>query len=116
MGALSEPFTLATMDKRSKQAWLLARVREGLTAHVGKPTLVQRLLIDRAAMLTLRLAMLDQKIVDDEMLSLHGDQHAIAWQNALTRTLVAIGVHGEASKALPTTYRLDDYLASEAAE
>jgi hypothetical protein len=98
------------MDKRSKQAWLLARVREGLTEHIGgSPNVVQRLLIDRAAMLALRLAMLDQKIVDDVALSLHGDQHAIAWQNALTRCLVVIGVHKEAAPAV--ALNLNSYLA-----
>jgi hypothetical protein len=75
---------------------LMQRIRDELTAHVGTPNVVQKLLIERAVVLSLRLAMLDQKIIDDQIIAT--DNHmAIAWQNALTRTLVALGVHAEAT-------------------
>ena len=75
----------------------MARVRKNLVEHVGSPSFVQRLLIERAAVLMLRLALFDQKIVDNEPIPLHSDQWIIAWQNSLTRTLVALGVKPEAA-------------------
>jgi hypothetical protein len=79
----------------------MAWVRADLIAHVGgNPTIVQKMLIDRAAILSLRLAMADARIIDDRLTQFDNCQ-LIAWQNALTRTLVALGVHGEASRGLP---------------
>jgi hypothetical protein len=90
----------------------MAWVRADLTAHVGgNPSYTQKLLIDRAAVLSLRLAKLDAKIVADDGLTLHDNNHAIAWSNALTRVLVALGVQPAAAK--PTT--LADHLAMLAA-
>jgi len=72
-------------------------VREDLLEHIGgKPTVVERMLIERASILTLRLAKLDQKIVADRHFTEHDNNHAIAWTNALTRVLVALGVHADA--------------------
>jgi hypothetical protein len=72
----------------------MARVRRDLTAQIGgEPTAIQRLLIQRAAMLTLRLAKLDDKIVGETgNLTLHDTNFVIAWQNALTRVLVALDI------------------------
>ena len=89
----------------------MARVREELTAHVGgNPSFPQRMLIERCAVLTLRLALADQRIIDGELLPLHADQWLCAWQNSLTRTLVALGVKPEAA-AQPL--RLDDYVKAK---
>ena len=44
--------------------------------------------------------MADGKIIEDRLTQLDNCQ-LIAWQNALTRTLVALGVNGEASRGLP---------------
>jgi hypothetical protein len=50
------------------------------------------MLIERAAVLTLRLAKLDDKIVNETgPLTLHDTNYVIAWQNALTRCLKALG-------------------------
>lgn len=100
IGAHSRPHSLAKLDGRRKEAWLMRRVREELTEHVGgHPTITQRLLIERAAVLILRLAKIDQKIVDDRPFTLIDNNSTIAWQNALTRCLVALGVHQDAARA-----------------
>ena len=77
-------------------------VREDLLEHIGgKPTVVERMLIERASILTLRLAKLDQKIVADRHFTEHDNNHAIAWTNALTRVLVALRVHADAVQSDP---------------
>jgi hypothetical protein len=114
IGAYSRPFTLAKLDKRTREAWLMRRVRDELTRHVGgEPSVVQRMLIERAAVLTLRLAKLDEKIVNEPgALTLHDCNFVIAWQNALTRCLVALGVE-PAAAPVPT---LNDILADIGAQ
>ena len=94
IGAHARLFTFAKLDKRRKEAWFMTRVRRNLTEHVGNPSFVQRLLIERAAVLMLRLALFDQKVVDNEPIPLHSDQWIIAWQNALTRILATLGIKG----------------------
>ena len=113
IGPYSWPTTLAKVDGRTKAAGLMKMVREDLLEHVGgKPTVVQKMLIERAAVLSLRLATLDQKIIDDGHFTEHDSNHAIAWQNSLTRVLVALGVKGEAAPAISS---LAEYLNGRAA-
>jgi hypothetical protein len=72
----------------------MERVRRDLTAHIGgNPTAPQRMLIERAAILTLRLSKLDQKIIDDASFTLHDNNHAVAWSNALTKCMKTLGVN-----------------------
>ena len=99
-----QPFTLATVDERSREGMMLRRVRDALIEHVGgRPNLVQQMLIDRAAMLMLRLALCDQKIVNNEPFAHTSDQYLMSWQNALTRTLITLGVHSDAACHGPLT-------------
>jgi hypothetical protein len=72
----------------------MARVRRDLTDHIGgNPTVVQRVLIERAAVLTLRLAKLDDKVAGEPgNITIHDTNFVIAWQNALTRILVALDI------------------------
>jgi hypothetical protein len=56
IGPYSRPLALAKLDGRTREAALVRRVRAELTAHVGgNPTFPQRMLIDRAAVLALRM-------------------------------------------------------------
>jgi hypothetical protein len=55
-------------------------------------------LIDRAAMMMLKLSLIDRKIIDNEPFTLVDNNCTIAWQNALTRVLVALGVNGTVTK------------------
>jgi hypothetical protein len=91
LGPYSCLYKLAKLDGRTREAALVRRVREELLAHVGqRPTITQRLLIDRAAILSLRLAQIDRRIFADETLTILDNNQTVAWQNALTRVLVAL--------------------------
>src|ERR1700686_337783 len=82
VGAYSRAGSLWKLDGRTKEAMLMRRVRAELLAHIGgNPTVTQRLLIDRAAILTLKAAQIDLKILAGEELTTHDNQHALAWMN-----------------------------------
>jgi hypothetical protein len=92
IGPYCGPSTLAKLDGRTREAALMRQVRAELTAHCGgHPNAVQRQLIERAVVLSLRVAQLDAKILAGEALTLHDSNFALAWNNALRRTLVALG-------------------------
>lgn len=93
LGPYSRFHAIAEIDQRTKEAQLMCRVRDELTAHVGgRPSAVERLLIERATMLSLRVAQIDIKIMAGEVLTLHDNQHALSWNNALRRTLSELGL------------------------
>jgi hypothetical protein len=103
LGVYSKPPALRKLDHRTREAGFLAWVRHDLTEHLGRaPTVVEKMLIDRAAILSLRLVKLDQKIIDDTSFTLHDDNHYVAWQNTLTRVLKALGVEAANGGARPT--------------
>ena len=84
---------LIKVDRRTKEARLMKQVRAELEAHVGpNPSYPQRVLIDRAVFLTLRVAQIDAKILAGEELTTHDSNFALAWNNSLRRTLLALGV------------------------
>jgi hypothetical protein len=94
----------------------MKRVRSDLIGHIGDPNTIQMMLIQRAAVLTLRLAQIDQKIFDGGDLTVHDTDHAIAWQNSLTRCLVALGVQKTAAQQRATgPARLSTYLSADRA-
>jgi hypothetical protein len=102
VGPYSSPNILAKLDGRTREAALMRRVRADLTVHVGgDPTFPQRLLIDRAVVLALRVAQIEAKMIAGETLTLHDNNHAIAWHNAFRRTIAALGL-GPAATAQPT--------------
>jgi hypothetical protein len=98
--------TLASLDKRTREARLMRRVREDLLKHLGgHPNTVQRMLIERAVILSLRVAQIDAKILAGDTLTLHDNNAALAWNNALRRTLTALDIdegRGSAASAAAT--------------
>lgn len=97
VGPYSKPNTLAKLDGRRREAKLMKDTVAELTAHVGgKPSTVQRRLIHRAAVLALRLAMMDAK-APDGMMSERDAREYLCWNNAYVRTLREIdaGATGE---------------------
>ena len=85
----------------------MRRVRAELTAHVGgHPSAIQRALIERAVMLSLQVAQIDAKMLAGGPLTVHDSNYALAWNNALRRTLVALGVKGSTAAARPTLAEL----------
>jgi hypothetical protein len=111
VGAYSRAGTLWKLDGRVKEARLMNRVRAELIAHVGgRPSATQRLLIERAAILSLKAAQIDLKILAGEELTQHDNQHALAWLNSLRRTLVALGAEANTADKPPS---LTDYLSAK---
>ena len=111
LGPYSKPAVLAKLDQRTKEAQILHDTREALTEHVGgSPSAVQRMLIERAAQLTLKLQQLDAEIAADG-LSDHDTRYYICWSNALNRTLAQLGTKPAAARAPG----LPDYLAAKGA-
>lgn len=101
IGPYCRPITLAKLDGRTKEAALMRRVRAELTEFLGTPNVVQRALIERAAVLSLRVAQIDAKILAGEPLTLHDSNFALAWNNALRRTFAAIGLQAPAESLDP---------------
>lgn len=109
LGPYSRAPALSTIDMRSKEGRVLRNVRGELTAHVGSPSATQRILIERAAVLSLQIAMLDAKHANGG-LTPHDQREYLAWTNALTRLMRQLGLKGAADRA-PS---LRDHLATRA--
>jgi hypothetical protein len=94
LGVYSCNRSLIELDKRSREWRLMRGVRHDLTTHIGgKPNAAQRMLIERAAILSLRVAMLDQKIVAGEILTTMDNNQYLAWSNSLVRTITRLGIN-----------------------
>ena len=107
LGAYSKEIVLARPDGRSKESRLLQQMRRELTAHLGgKLTAPQTALVERAAMLQLRIAVLDRKIIDGTF-SEYDSKTYLAFSNSLTRTLAVLGL--KAAKLSPTA-ALDEHI------
>jgi hypothetical protein len=88
-------------------------VRAELTKHCGgSPSATQRLIINQAAMLTLRLHLMDQQSLQDEAMSERNGRQYLAWSAALSRFLRQLGLKGAPDK--PPA--LQDYLAARSAQ
>jgi hypothetical protein len=81
-------------DGRSPEGRILKNARRTLLDHVGGAdvaTPVQKSLIERAAMLELRAAMLDQKVIDGTFTDYDGKTYN-AIINSLTRVYKVLGI------------------------
>ncbi len=103
---------LVLPSARTGEGKRLREFRIGLIAHVGRPSLVQLALIDRATVLQHHLTTFDRKAAADGGMSDHTTRVYLAWQNTLTRTLAQLGMKG-APTPVPT---LAEHLARRAAE
>lgn len=108
IGPFSRPHTLAVLDGRTKEARLLRDFRAELVAHVGgRPSATQAALIGQAAMLQLRIALMDRASIGEAVPSEKQGREYLAWCNSLQRLLRQLG-KGVAAAA-PT---LADHLAN----
>jgi hypothetical protein len=65
LGPYSKEIRLAKPDMRTREGRLLKQMRTTIAAQLGgEPTTMQIALIERAAWLQLRCAVLDQRIID----------------------------------------------------
>ena len=87
------------MDGRTRESRLLRDIRKDLIAHCGgSPSTTQRVLIDRAAQLTLQVALMDEKQATAGLTERDGTQY-LAWTNTLTRLMRQLGLKGIAQRA-----------------
>jgi len=102
-GALSphsRPHTLAKLDRRTREARLLAAFRREYTAHVGgRPSATQKTLIERASRLGLYIAVMDRQSAADGTMSEHNSRQYLAWSNALRLCLQALGFQAATAPA-----------------
>jgi hypothetical protein len=93
LGPYSRNATLAKLDGRTREARLVESLRAELTAHVGgAPSTTQRVLIDQAAQLQLRLALMDKDTDKIGTMTERNQVQYLAWSGALTRLLRQIGL------------------------
>lgn len=92
-GPYSKEIFLARPDGRTKEARLLKKMRHELAQHCGgNLSVTQRALIERAAMLQLRCAKLDQRLIQGGEFTEHDSRTYLAWSNSLARTLRVLGL------------------------
>lgn len=79
---------LSAISLRSVEGRILKKVRADLLEEIGGvPTASQRVLLDRAAMLNLQIALMDRKAVAAGSMTEHDQRTYIAWVNALTKCM-----------------------------
>src|SRR3954453_5306706 len=93
IGPYSRPGRLQAVDYRTSEGQLLTQVRQELTQHIGgKPTAPQRILIDRAAMLLLRITLMDMHEAKTGYMSEKNAREYLCWTESLSRLLVKLGL------------------------
>jgi hypothetical protein len=113
IGPFSRPHKLAKVDGRTSHAAVMRRVRAELTAHVGgHPTAIQRALIERIVWLSLKLAMLDEKLATGKDFTEVDSNTYLAWNNSCVRTLARLN---ETSRRSSTRKPLAAILAEKRA-
>ena len=111
IGPYSTRDALGKLDGRTRESRLLHQVKRDLTAHVGgAPSATQRILVDRAARLTLQVALLDAKHSDGAFTE-HDERAYLAWTNTLTRLMRQLGM----TSTPPRPRNLADHIASRGA-
>ena len=91
---------LVLPSARTGEGRRLREFRADLVAHVGgTPSATQRALIDRATVLQWHLTQMDAEALAGGVMSGHRRREYLAWDGALRRALVALGLKGAASGA-----------------
>jgi hypothetical protein len=108
IGPHSRPDKLQIVDGRLAEAQLMHRVRAELTLHLGgKPSATQKILIDRAAALSLRLHLMDREAARSGEMSERNGRQYLAWSNSLTRIMSQIGTEPASSRSLSPSEALN---------
>jgi hypothetical protein len=104
IGPYSRPHTLAKLDQRTREAAMLRRIRAEMAEWVGgNPSAGQIMAIDRLAIVTLRLALFDQKIALGQPITDHDSRsyHALHnMQRLLLRDLPGLKAQPAAAPSL----------------
>ena len=111
-GPFSRRVLATIVNGKSTDGHFIRAYQRELTEHIGgRPTIVQRRLIERAAMLALHLLKFDQRAYRVGQLSDRSMRDYLAAHNSLTRTLQAIGVQAAPVEAESKPKTLADIVA-----
>lgn len=106
----SRLFTRGPIDGRSREGRYLGRIRQELVRHLGgNPSPVERQIIDRVAMLQLKLAQLDEKATSGGLSEFELRAYT-SLSSGLHRSLRALGIKGAPAKA-PTLAEISARIA-----
>lgn len=95
IGPHSRPDKLAVVDGRRAEAKLMKAIRAELAQHVGgTPSATQRMLIERCAMLSLRIQLMDRIALKEGAMTEKSAREYLCWTNALSRLLRQLGLKG----------------------
>jgi hypothetical protein len=98
---------LEGIDWRTREGQVLIAARAELTAHVGgNPNSVQRVLIERAARLSLYIEMMDAKAFEAGTMSERDSRQYLAWVNAQRLCLRELGVKAAPSEKEPDLHEI----------
>jgi hypothetical protein len=93
IGPHSRPYRLAKLDGRTREAKLLGTIRADLTEHfAGQPSATQKLVIDQAAQLALRLALMDRRLAEGGVQSEADSKTYISLANSYARLMSRLGL------------------------
>jgi hypothetical protein len=93
LGPYNSNATLTKLDGRTREARLVKSLRTELAAHVGgKPSTAQHALIEQAVQIRLRLALMDRKFSENDILTDHDSRTYLAWSNSLSRLMRQLGL------------------------
>jgi hypothetical protein len=103
---------VSALDGRTLEAKLERQVTSDLTAHVGgAPSVVQRILIARAARLLVMIEGMERHMLDSGQMGDLAGRQLLAYTNSLRQVLVALGV--SQPEQAPTS--LKSYVGGKAA-
>jgi hypothetical protein len=94
----------------SREGRYLRTYEKMLVEHIGgRPSIVQKAMICRAARMALHLELMDERsLVLGRALTQHDYQHYVAWSNSLTRMLSRLGLQPATADKAPS---LSEYLS-----
>lgn len=111
IGPHSRPSKLAVIDGRRAEAKRMKQLRAELETHIGETvSTTQKMLIDRVAMLTLRMELMDARALKSGDMTERSAREYLGWNNSVARMLKTLGLDGRPAKAKT----LADHLAGRA--
>ena len=95
----SHPGKLSIIDGRSAEGRRLSVIRSSLAEHVGgNPSVAQSLLIDRIAILCLRMELMDKRALQAGAITDRSAREYLGWNNSVSRMIRQLGLKGAADK------------------
>lgn len=99
-GPYSSEGAITSLRARTKEARFLNEIRDQLTEHVGgRPSPVQKLLIERIAMTMLRIELMDAEALKrGRPIRVRQSRDYLAWTNSIRLMLQHLGFEGRTPK------------------